>query len=294
VKGLFGSLEGIKVVVDAGNGTGGLVAPALLRALGCEVIELYCEPDGRFPHHHPDPVVPGNIRDLITRVKAEKAHAGIGYDGDADRIGVVDETGDVVWGDRLMIIFSRDVLRQNPGATVIGEVKCSESLFEDIRNRGGNPIMWKVGHSLIKSRMKETGALLAGEMSGHIFFADRYLGYDDAIYASLRLVEILRKKGKPYSLKALLSDVPETVSTPEIRVDCPDEIKFTVMERAREAFRDYPLVDIDGIRIRFEEGWGLIRASNTQPSLVMRFEARDAASLGRIQALVEGRLGKLF
>ena len=294
VRGLFGSLEGIRLVVDAGNGTGGLVAPALLRALGCEVIELYCEPDGTFPNHHPDPVVPGNIRDLIAKVKAEKAHAGIGYDGDADRIGVVDDDGDVVWGDRLMIIFSRDVLQQNPGATVIGEVKCSESLFEDIRNRGGNPIMGKVGHSLIKSRMKETGALLAGEMSGHIFFADRYLGYDDAIYASLRLVEILRKKGKPYSLKALLSDVPATVSTPEIRVDCPDEIKFTVIERAKEAFRDYPLVDIDGIRIRFEEGWGLIRASNTQPSLVLRFEARDAASLGRIRAFVEGRLGKLF
>jgi phosphomannomutase/phosphoglucomutase len=290
VKKLFGNLKGVRVVVDAGNGTGGLVAPALLRALGCEVIELYCEPDGRFPNHHPDPVVPDNIKDLIKRVKAEKAHIGIGYDGDSDRIGVVDEDGETLWGDRLLILFARDILEKNPGATVIGEVKCSQTLFDDVKMHGGNPIMGKVGHSLIKSKMKETGALLAGEMSGHLFFADRYFGYDDAIYASLRLVEILSQKGEPYSLKALLSDVPLTVSTPEIRFACPDEIKFRVIEEVKASFSDCPLIDIDGIRIQFGDGWGLVRASNTQPALVMRFEAKDAYSLARIKEFVEGRL----
>ena len=294
MRGLFGNLGGIKVVLDAGNGTGGIVAPAILRQLGCTVIELYCEPDGRFPNHHPDPVVLENIRDLTAAVKSEKAHIGIGYDGDADRIGVVDEEGEVVWGDRLLIIFSRDVLEENPGAMVIGEVKCSQTLFDDILRHGGNPLMWKVGHSLIKSKMRETGALLAGEMSGHIFFADRYLGYDDAIYASLRLVEILVKRGKPHSVRALLSDVPPMVSTPEIRVDCPDETKFSVMERAKTVFRDYPLVDIDGIRIDFGEGWGLIRASNTQPALVMRFEAKDSESLSRIKGFVEGQIRRVL
>ncbi|HXX58158.1 MAG TPA: phosphomannomutase/phosphoglucomutase [Thermodesulfovibrionales bacterium] len=292
VKGLFGNLQGVKVVVDAGNGTGGLVAPALLRALGCKVIELYCEPDGRFPNHHPDPVVPENIKDLSERVKAEKAHIGIGYDGDSDRLGVVDEEGETLWGDKLLILFARDILEKNPGATVIGEVKCSQTLFDEIRMRGGNPIMGKVGHSLIKSRMRETGALLAGEMSGHLFFADRYFGYDDAIYASLRLVEILSRKGEPYSIRALLSDVPLTVSTPEIRFPCPDEMKFRVIEKAKASFADCPLIDIDGIRIQFPDGWGLVRASNTQPVLVMRFEAKDANSLKRIREFVEGRLKK--
>ncbi|HET6515307.1 MAG TPA: phosphomannomutase/phosphoglucomutase [Thermodesulfovibrionales bacterium] len=291
---LFGRFERIKVVVDAGNGTGGLVAPSLLRFLGCEVTELYCEPDGTFPNHHPDPVVPENVLDLIAKVKSEKAHLGIGYDGDSDRIGVVDEDGEIVWGDRLMVIFARDILEQNPGATVIGEVKCSQTLFDDIKEHGGNPIMWKVGHSLIKSKMKETSALLAGEMSGHLFFADRYFGYDDAIYASLRLIEILSRRGKPYSLKGLLSGVPSTVSTPEIRLDCPDELKFMVMEKAKAEFCDYPLFDIDGIRINFGKGWGLIRASNTQPALVMRFEAEDRESLEKIQRLVEERLKNFF
>lgn len=290
IKGRFQRLEGIKVVVDAGNGTGGIVAPGLLRELGCEVIELYCEPDGTFPNHHPDPVVLENIRDLIDRVKAENAHLGIGYDGDADRIGVVDGDGDVVWGDMLMIIFARDILKDKPGATIIGEVKCSQSLYDDVKHRGGNPIMWKTGHSLIKSKMKETGALLAGEMSGHIFFSDRYFGYDDAIYASLRLLEILAKNGGPYSIKRLLADVPQSVSTPEIRFECSDEIKFKIVERARDAFREYPVVDIDGIRINFENGWGLIRASNTQPALVLRFEARDDKSLKEIRKFVEEKL----
>lgn len=294
VKGIFGSFQGVKVVVDAGNGTAGLVAPRILRELGCEVIELCCEPDGNFPNHHPDPVVLENIKGLMATVKREGADIGIGYDGDADRIGVVDEDADVVWGDRLMIIFSRDILEQRPGATIIGEVKCSQTLFDDIKSRGGNPIMWKTGHSLIKGKMKESGAVLAGEMSGHLFFADRYLGYDDAIYASLRLIEILSRKGRPYSVKSLLSDVPVTVSTPEIRLDCPDDLKFIVVEKAKEAFRDYPFADIDGIRIQFRDGWGLIRASNTQPALVMRFEAKDEGALERIKGFVEGEVKKLL
>lgn len=294
IKDSFKGFERIKVVVDAGNGTAGLVAPLIMRQLGCEVTELYCEPDGRFPHHHPDPVVPDNLSDLIKKVKAEKAHLGIGYDGDADRMGVVDEDGDVVWGDKLLMIFSRDMLSKRQGATIIGEVKCSQMLFDDIGSRGGNPVMWKTGHSLIKSKMKESGALLAGEMSGHMFFADRYFGFDDAIYASLRLLEILSEKGKPYSVKSLLSDLPATFSTPEIRLDCPDEIKFRVVEQAKEAFRGYPVIDIDGVRIRFDDGWGLVRASNTQPALVMRFEASNRKSLRRIKEFVEGKIVKLI
>lgn len=294
VRSLFSGFEPVSVVVDAGNGTGGMVAPALLRELGCEVTELYCEPDGRFPNHHPDPVVPENIKDLACAVKAKKAHFGIGFDGDADRIGVVDEQGEAVWGDRLLILFAREILEHHPGATVIGEVKCSETLFDDVRRRGGNPVMWKVGHSRIKNKMKETGALLAGEMSGHIFFRDRYFGYDDAIYAALRLAEIVSKKGKPYSLRSLLSDVPLTVSTPEIRIDCPDDTKFSVIERARGLFSSYDVTDIDGLRIRFEDGWGLIRASNTQPALVLRFEAGDEGSLKRIRRIIEEGLKRLL
>lgn len=294
MKDAFKGFEKIKVVVDAGNGTGGLVAPALLRELGCDVVELFCEPDGTFPNHHPDPVVLENIQSLVSKVRSEHAALGIGYDGDADRIGVVDEDGDVVWGDRLMIIFSRDLLKEKKGATIIGEVKCSQTMFDDIEANNGKAIMWKVGHSLLKSKMKETGALLAGEMSGHIFFADRYFGYDDAIYASLRLIEILSKKGRPYSIKSLLSGIPPVVSTPEIRFDCPDELKFAVVEKAKAAFSEYPLFDIDGIRISFDNGWGLIRASNTQPALVMRFEAADTDSLTRIRTLVEERLKSLL
>lgn len=294
IKSIFGGFENIKVVVDAGNGTGGLVAPAILNELGCDVIELYCEPDGNFPNHHPDPTVLENLKDLSERVRAEKASLGIGYDGDADRIGVVNEDGEVIWGDRLMIIFARDILEKNKGAAVIGEVKCSQTLFDDVKANGGNPIMWKAGHSLIKGKMKESGALLAGELSGHIFFADRYFGYDDAIYASLRIIEILNKKGRPYSVKALLKGVPETVSTPEIRFDCPDDKKFGVVERAKAAFSDYKFIDIDGIRISFDDGWGLIRASNTQPALVLRFEAKDAEALNKIRTFVEERLNKLL
>ncbi|MBI4838039.1 MAG: phosphomannomutase/phosphoglucomutase [Nitrospirae bacterium] len=294
IKDKFQSLSGIKVVVDAGNGTGGLVAPKLLKLLGAEVVELYCEPDGRFPNHHPDPVVEKNIADLIAKVKKTKAHAGIGYDGDADRIGAVDEEGEVIWGDRLMIIFARDILKENKGAKIIGEVKCSQTLYDDIAAHGGVPIMWKTGHSLIKEKLKKEHALLAGEMSGHLFFADRYFGYDDAIYASLRLLEIIKKAGQPYSTKALLKDAPRMTSTPEIRFDCPDEIKFKIVDKAVEAFREYPSVTIDGIRIKFDGGWALIRASNTQPALVLRFEAGDEKRLKEIKSFVEERLNKII
>jgi phosphomannomutase/phosphoglucomutase len=294
IKPRFGSLEGIKVVVDGGNGTGGMDGPDLMRALGAEVTELYCDPDGNFPNHHPDPVVLKNLQDLIAKVKETGSHVGIGYDGDADRIGVVDENGEAVWGDSLMIIFGRDILKEHPGATVIGEVKCSQTLYDDIKTHGGEPIMWKTGHSLIKGKMKETGALLAGEMSGHIFFADRYLGYDDGIYASLRLLEIVKKAGTPYSVSKRLEGVPVMFSTPEIRTDCPDETKFSVAEKMKAAFTDYPVIDIDGVRINFPDGWGLLRASNTQPALVSRFEATSPEALTRIQETVEAELNKII
>ncbi len=294
IKSKFESLSGIKVVVDAGNGTGGVVAPKIMKALGAEVIELYCEPDGRFPNHHPDPTLEESLVDLVAKVKEEKAHAGIGYDGDADRIGVVDEEGNVIWGDGLMIIFSRDILKDNPGAKIIGEVKCSQTLYDDIAAHGGVPVMWKTGHSLIKEKMKQEGALLAGEMSGHIFFKHRYFGYDDAIYASLRLMEIIKKAGEPYSTKALLKDVPDVTATPEIRFDCPDDIKFQIVEKAQNAFNEYESITIDGIRIKFDDGWALIRASNTQPVLVLRFEAQNKARLNEIRALVEERLNKII
>lgn len=294
VKNKFDSLKGIKVVVDAGNGTGGIVAPKIMRALGADVVELYCEPDGNFPNHHPDPTLEESLIDLVAKVKAEKAHAGVGYDGDADRIGVVDEEGNVIWGDKLMIIFSRDILKENPGAKIIGEVKCSQTLYNDIAAHGGVPIMWKTGHSLIKEKMKNEGALLAGEMSGHIFFKHRYFGYDDAVYASLRLMEIIKKAGKPYSTKALLKDVPDVVATPEIRFDCPDEIKFSIVEKARNAFNEFESITIDGIRIKFDDGWALIRASNTQPVLVLRFEAPNETRLNEIRNFVEERLNKII
>lgn len=294
LKDKFESLAGIKVVVDAGNGTGGLVAPQIMRAFGAEVVELYCEPDGSFPNHHPDPTLVESLQPLIAKVKEEKAHAGIGYDGDADRIGVVDEEGNIIWGDSLMIIFSRDILRDNPGARIIGEVKCSQTLYDDIAAHGGIPVMWKTGHSLIKEKMKEEEALLAGEMSGHLFFKHRYFGFDDAVYASLRLMEIIKKSGEPYSTKALLKDIPEVIATPEIRFDCPDEIKFKIVEKAQNAFNEFESITIDGIRIKFDDGWALIRASNTQPVLVLRFEAASSKRLDEIRSFVEDRLNKII
>jgi phosphomannomutase/phosphoglucomutase len=294
LKGKFESLSGLRVVIDAGNGTGGLVAPKIMRALGAEVIELFCEPDGNFPNHHPDPTVEKYLTDLIAKVKEVKAHVGIGYDGDADRIGAIDEDGNIIWGDKLMIIFSRDILKDHPGAKIIGEVKCSQTLYDDIAAHGGTPVMWKTGHSLIKEKLKKDHALLAGEMSGHLFFAHRYFGYDDAIYASLRLLEVIKKAGSPYSTKALLHDVPQTIATPEIRFDCPDEIKFIIAEKAQQAFDEYPSITIDGIRIQFNDGWALIRASNTQPVLVLRFEAQSEKRLTEIRSLVETRLNRII
>jgi phosphomannomutase/phosphoglucomutase len=279
----------LRVVIDAGNGTAGSVAGPLLRDLGCEVDELYCEMDGRFPNHFPDPTLPDNLRDLIDRVKKTGADVGIGYDGDADRIGVVDDQGNILWGDQLMILFSRDILNSKQGATFVAEVKCSQNLFADIERHGGKAIMWKTGHSLIKEKMKEEKAVLGGEMSGHMFFADRYFGYDDAIYASCRLVELLSKTDGKLSQR--LSDVPKTFITPEIRLDCSDETKFKVVETVKEAFKkDYPIIDVDGLRIEFGDGWGLVRASNTQPVLVLRFEALTQNRLKEIRSLVEEKV----
>ncbi len=279
----------MRVAIDSGNGTAGIVAGPLLKNLGCELEELYCDVDGRFPNHFPDPTIPGNLKDLIDRVKKIRADVGIGYDGDADRIGVVDDQGNIIWGDQLMILFSREILKHKKGATFVAEVKCSQNLFNDIEKHGGKAIMWRTGHSLIKEKMREEKAALGGEMSGHIFFADRYFGYDDAIYASCRLIELLSRTDK--KLSQLLSDVPKTFITPEIRVDCPDEIKFKVVENVKETLKkDYPIIDVDGVRVKFEDGWGLVRASNTQPALVLRFEALTKKRLDEIRDLVEKKV----
>ncbi len=284
----------VKVLIDAGNGTGGVVAAPLYRSLGHQVSELYCEMDGRFPNHHPDPTIEANLVDAKQAVAKGEVSLVIAFDGDADRIGVVDDKGSIIWGDKLMILLSRQILKEKPGATVIGEVKCSQTLFDDVKAHGGNPIMWKVGHSLIKAKMRETGAMLAGEMSGHIFFKHRYYGYDDAIYTGARLLEILSETGQ--SVSQLLADVPATVSTPEIRIDCPDEIKFQVVDAAVDYFRKHhEVVDVDGVRVMFRDGaWGLVRASNTQPALVMRFEARDASTLTGVRAVVEDEVNRLM
>jgi phosphomannomutase / phosphoglucomutase len=282
----------LKVGVDAGNGTAGPVAVPVLKQLKCDVFDIYCDMDGRFPNHEADPTVMKNMTDLIALVKKHKLDLGIGYDGDGDRIGVVDETGKVIYGDQLMIIFSREILSRKPGATFISEVKCSKTMYDDIKKHGGNPIMWKTGHSLIKEKMKIEKAELAGEMSGHMFFADRYLGYDDAIYASCRLLEILANTGK--KLSNLLADVPKTYNTPEIRVDCPDDRKFEIVKKLTDTFRKtHEVIDIDGARILFDDGWGLVRASNTQPALVLRFEALSEKRLTEIRTQVETTLEKV-
>jgi phosphomannomutase/phosphoglucomutase len=282
----------MKVVIDAGNGTGGEVAVPLFRSMGFDVVPLFCEMDARFPNHHPDPTVLDNLQDLIASVRKEKAEVGIAYDGDADRIGVIDDKGTVLWGDQLMILFSRSVLAEVPGSAIVGEVKCSASLYEDIARRGGKPIMWKAGHSLIKAKMKETNAQLAGEMSGHIFFKHRYFGFDDAVYASARLLEILTHAKKP--LSELLADVPKTFASPEIRFDVPEEKKFALVRRATELLRTdgHDIIDVDGVRVTFADGWGLIRASNTQPLLVLRFEAKTEKRLTEIQKLIESTVAR--
>ena len=281
----------LRVVLDCGNGTASLIAPEVLEDLGVDLTCLYCDSDPRFPHHHPDPVRPENLKDLIATVRQTHADVGIGLDGDGDRIGVVDERGEILWGDTLMILFWREILPKYPGTVGIVEVKCSQALYEEIARLGGRPMFYKTGHSLIKAKMKEVGAIFTGEMSGHMFFADEYYGYDDAVYAAARLLRIL--SGTDKSLSALLADVPRYSSTPEIRVDCPDEVKFRVVEEiTREFKRRYEVIDIDGARVLFGDGWGLIRASNTQPALVLRGEATTPAGLERIKRTLEGELRK--
>lgn len=285
----LGQFRPLKVVLDAGNGTASNIAPELFKNIGALVTPLYCELDGRFPNHHPDPTVPENLKSLVATVLREGADFGVGFDGDSDRIGLVDEKGRIIYGDELMILLSRSVLKKNPGATIISEVKSSHRLYEDIAKNGGKPIMWKTGHSLIKAKMKETGALLAGEMSGHIFFADRYYGYDDAIYAAARVLEILAHSDQP--LSSLLADLTKTVSTPEIRVDCEEEKKFALVETTKGRLLSKGKInDIDGVRIDFGDSWGLVRASNTQPVIVLRFEAPTESRLEEIRTLVETEL----
>jgi phosphomannomutase/phosphoglucomutase len=276
----------LKIVVDAGNGAASDFAPTVYRKLGCEVVELFCKPDGTFPNHPADPTVESNLQDVIAAVKKHGADAGIAFDGDADRIGVVNEKGEILWGDELMVVLSRAVLKENPGATIISEVKSSHRLYNDIKKHGGNGIMWKTGHSLIKAKMKETGAKLAGEMSGHIFFADRFFGFDDAIYAGSRFLEILANSGGKSS--ALLGDLPKSVNTPEIRVDCDDDKKWGIIEKLRSSLSaKYRTNEIDGVRVEFGDAWGLVRASNTQPVIVMRFEAETKARLDEVRGLIE-------
>ena len=242
--------------------------------------------DGHFPNHHPDPTQPENLRHLVAAVLANNADVGLAFDGDSDRLGAVDEQGTILYGDQLMIVYGREILSRKPGATIIGEVKSSQNMYDDLRRHGGNAIMWKTGHSLIKAKMQETNAELAGEMSGHMFFADRYYGFDDALYAACRLLEIVSNSAGP--LSSQLSDLPPTFATPEIRVDCPDANKFAIVSAVREQFqRDYDVIAIDGARINFGKGWGLVRASNTQPVLVLRFEAQSPELLAEYRKQVE-------
>jgi phosphomannomutase/phosphoglucomutase len=281
----------LRLVLDAGNGCAGLLAPRLFRRLGCEVECLYCEPDGTFPNHIPDPTLPSTLTVLRERVRAGGADLGIAYDGDADRLGALDETGRIAWGDQLLALFARDVLARSPGSPILFEVKCSRALAEDVEAHGGRPVMTKTGHSLIKAAMKETNAPVAGEMSGHMFFADEWYGFDDALYASARLVRLVA--GSEAGLGALLDSLPRYHATPEIRVDCPDDVKFEVVASLREHFRaTHPVVDLDGARIDFEEGWGLVRASNTQPVLVVRAEGKTPAGRDRILRELSAELSR--
>jgi phosphomannomutase/phosphoglucomutase len=278
--------------MDSGNGVAGLVAPQIFRALGATVYDLFSEVNGTFPNHHPDPTVEKNLKDLKAIVAEKGLEVGVGFDGDGDRLGAIDQNGKVIWGDQLMILFARSILKKSPGATVIADVKCSENFFDDVRKRGGNPIMWKTGHALIKNKLWTEKALLAGEMSGHLFFADRYFGFDDGIYAAGRLVEIISQL--PHTIAEELADLPPAFNTPEIRVDCPDEIKFSLVDKVKAAFKKEGLetIDLDGVRVKFDGGWGLVRASNTQPTLVMRFEARSPEKLAEIEKNVRAVLAK--
>jgi phosphomannomutase / phosphoglucomutase len=283
----------IRLGIDAGNGTGGITALPVLKALGCEVHDLFCDPDGNFPNHEADPTQKKNLGELIGLVQEKKLDLGVGYDGDGDRIGVVDKNGNVVYGDQLMVIYAREILSRKPGATFISEVKCSMVMYDDIRRHGGNAIMWRTGHSLIKKKMKEENAELAGEMSGHMFFKDRYFGFDDALYATCRLLEILTATGK--GVDELIQDLPKTFTTPEIRVDCPDEIKFDVVDKIVRHYKaKQEVIDIDGMRAVYPDGWGLVRASNTQPALVLRFEALTSQRLDEIRQDIETTLEQII
>ncbi|HWJ22496.1 MAG TPA: phosphomannomutase/phosphoglucomutase [Gemmatimonadaceae bacterium] len=280
----------MRVVVDCGNGAGSLVAERLFSRLGVHATYIFCESDGTFPNHHPDPTVVENLQDIIREVTARGADLGVAFDGDADRIGVVDRTGRIIWGDHVLILYARDVIeRTGRNQPVIFDVKCSQALPDAISRAGGKPVMWRTGHSLIKEKMKELGAPIAGEMSGHMFFTEGFYGHDDALYGAARLLRIVSDSGK--QLDELLADVPKFVSTPELRVDCPDEEKFGIVEKAAAHFKaTHDVIDVDGVRILFGDGWGLIRASNTQPVLVTRFEAASEARLAEIRGEVEGWL----
>jgi phosphomannomutase/phosphoglucomutase len=282
----------VKIVADCGNGTASSLMPELLNDAGCDAEGLFCELDGTFPHHWPDPTIPENIAPLIARVTATGAEAGVAFDGDADRIGAVDDRGRIIWGDRLLALYAAPVLASHPGAKVIFEVKCSQALAEEVAARGGTPVMWKTGHSLIEAKMREESALLAGEMSGHIYFADRYFGYDDALYAALRLAELVANAGAV--LSELADRLPTYCDTPEIRVACPDDLKFGAVDEIKKRFADHEIIDIDGARILFAGGWGLVRASNTQPALVLRFEAKTEKRRDDIRAEVEDALAEIL
>ncbi|MCG8616111.1 MAG: phosphomannomutase/phosphoglucomutase [Desulfobacterales bacterium] len=283
----------IRMGVDAGNGTGGITALPILRDLGCEVHDIYCDLDGTFPNHEADPTQKKNLTDLIALVQKENLDLGVGYDGDADRIGVVDRHGNVIYGDQLLVIFAREILKRKPGATFISEVKCSMVMYDDIRKQGGNAIMWRTGHSLIKKKMKEENAALAGEMSGHMFFKDRYYGFDDALYATCRLLEIMADTG--LGVDELIEDLPQTFTTPEIRVECPDDVKFDVVDKIVALYKSrQEVIDIDGMRALYDDGWGLVRASNTQPALVLRFEALTESRLEEIRNEIEADLKKII
>lgn len=277
----------LKVVIDCGNGVGAVLSRDLFERLGVDASYIFCESDGTFPNHHPDPTVVENLHDIIREVKAKRADLGIAFDGDADRIGVVDDRGEIVWGDHILILYARDVLaRTGQGQPIIFDVKCSQALPHAIKAAGGTPVMWKTGHSLIKERMKQMNAPLAGEMSGHMFFTEGFYGHDDALYGAARLLRIVAASG--VSVQEMLSDVPKFVSTPELRVDCPDDLKFDIVDRAVDFFRArYDVIDVDGVRVLFGDGWGLIRASNTQPVLVTRYEARTKQRLAEIQLVME-------
>ena len=280
----------IRCIADCGNGAGALVADKLFKRIGVPVRILFGESDGTFPNHHPDPTVPENLKDLIKAVSDDEANLGIAFDGDADRIGLVDEDGQIIWGDQILIIYARDVLgRTGEGQSIIFDVKCSQALPEEVEKAGGVPVMWKTGHSLIEEKMHETKAPIAGEMSGHMFFAEGWYGFDDALYGAARLLRIIADTGK--SIKQMMSDVPRFVSTPELRVDCADEKKFGVVAAAQKHFAaEHDVIEVDGVRVLFGDGWGLIRASNTQPVLVMRFEARTQTHLNSIREEMEGWL----